>query len=257
MKRGLVSPSASSGSRPVTSPMIATAAHATPTISASRAAALCSTVESRSDRMTLGLGAVAMRRVRGLRPAGAASSGGSGCCPGTRTTQSDRCARVRGRSSVLGGMAAPLPTRTRGRRLDAVATPTATVTVPIRRCAVPQTRKRSQSGSRSPHAFPIRRRGVRLRVPAPQEPGGWYTLVMSSPPVSSHTTMCTLTVELPESVVKLLGPTTEEATRHLAELAYIELFRQGQVSSGWAAEKLGISKDDFRELLYTHDVRHD
>ena len=66
--------------------------------------------------------------------------------------------------------------------------------------------------------------------------------------------MCTLTVELPESVVKLLGQTAEGATRHLAELAYVELFRQGQVSSGWAAEKLGISKDDFRELLYTHDV---
>ena len=26
------------------------------------------------------------------------------------------------------------------------------------------------------------------------------------------------------------------------------------MSSGWAAEKLRISKDDFRELLYTHDV---
>jgi predicted HTH domain antitoxin len=37
-------------------------------------------------------------------------------------------------------------------------------------------------------------------------------------------------------------------------MAYIELFRQGRVSSGWAAEKLGISKDEFRQLLSTHDV---
>src|SRR5687767_6610649 len=77
---------------------------------------------------------------------------------------------------------------------------------------------------------------------------------MSSPPASSTTKTSTLTVALPESVVQLLGPTPEDATRHLAELAYVELFRQGKVSSGWAAEKLGISKDDFRELLNTHDV---
>ena len=71
---------------------------------------------------------------------------------------------------------------------------------------------------------------------------------------ASKTKTCTLSVQLPERVVQLLGPTPEDATRHLAELAYVELFRQGQVSSGWAVEKLGISKDDFRELLNTHDV---
>ncbi len=63
-----------------------------------------------------------------------------------------------------------------------------------------------------------------------------------------------LSVELPESVVQLLGPTPQDAARHLAELAYVELFRRGEVSSGWAAEKLGISKDAFREMLYAHDV---
>ena len=77
---------------------------------------------------------------------------------------------------------------------------------------------------------------------------------MSNSPVSPRSKFCTLGVELPESVVKLLGPTTEDATRHLAELAYIELFRQGQVSSGWAAERLGIRRVDFIELLSSHDV---
>jgi predicted HTH domain antitoxin len=77
---------------------------------------------------------------------------------------------------------------------------------------------------------------------------------MSSSPTSSQPKMRTLAVELPESAVHLLGPTPQDATRHLTEMAYIELFRQGQVSSGWAAERLGISKDDFRELLSTHDV---
>jgi predicted HTH domain antitoxin len=75
-----------------------------------------------------------------------------------------------------------------------------------------------------------------------------------STPVSPHTRTCTLTVDLPESVVELLGKTPEAAARQLAELAYVELFRQGKLSSGWAAERLGISKDDFLELLYTHDV---
>jgi predicted HTH domain antitoxin len=77
---------------------------------------------------------------------------------------------------------------------------------------------------------------------------------MSSSPTSSQSKMCTLAVELPESAVHLLGPTPRDAARHLTEMAYVELFRQGQVSSGWAAEKLGISKDEFRELLSTHDV---
>ena len=82
----------------------------------------------------------------------------------------------------------------------------------------------------------------------------WYTLTMSTSPVSSRSERHTLTVELPESVVRKLGQTTAEATRHLAELAFIELFRQGEVSSGWAARQLGIDKDDFIRLLAKHRV---
>lgn len=77
---------------------------------------------------------------------------------------------------------------------------------------------------------------------------------MNTSPASSQSKTCRLAVELPESVVSLLGKTPRGAVRHLAELAYIELFRQRRVSSGWAAEKLGISKEDFLELLYAHDV---
>jgi predicted HTH domain antitoxin len=76
---------------------------------------------------------------------------------------------------------------------------------------------------------------------------------MSSSPVSSQQT-CTLSVELPEVVVRLLASTPEEAALRLQELAFIELFRQGEVSSGWAAEQLGMSKTDFLDLLYRHDV---
>jgi predicted HTH domain antitoxin len=77
---------------------------------------------------------------------------------------------------------------------------------------------------------------------------------MSSPPTPSQTQTCTLTVDLPEVVVRLLASTTEEAALRLKELALIELFRQGEVSSGWAAEQLGITKTDFLDLLYRHGV---
>jgi predicted HTH domain antitoxin len=77
---------------------------------------------------------------------------------------------------------------------------------------------------------------------------------MSSPPSSPRPKTCSLTVELPESVVQLLGSTTEQAARHLAELAFIDLFRRGEVSSGWAAEHLKIDKRDFLDLLFDHDV---
>jgi predicted HTH domain antitoxin len=72
---------------------------------------------------------------------------------------------------------------------------------------------------------------------------------MRTSPASSRSKTRTFTVELPESVVQKLGQTTQEATRQLVELAFIELFRQGNVSSGWAARQLGIGKDDFIRLL--------
>jgi hypothetical protein len=72
---------------------------------------------------------------------------------------------------------------------------------------------------------------------------------MRTSPASSRSKTRTLTVELPESVVQKLGQTTQEATRQLVELAFIELFRQGNVSSGWAARQLGIGKDDVIRLL--------
>jgi predicted HTH domain antitoxin len=77
---------------------------------------------------------------------------------------------------------------------------------------------------------------------------------MSSSRVSTHVQTHPLTVDLPKSVINLLGPTDQVAARRLAELAYVELFRQGEVSSGWAAEQLGMSKTDFLDLLFDHDV---
>lgn len=77
---------------------------------------------------------------------------------------------------------------------------------------------------------------------------------MSSSPVSSRSARRSLVVELPERVVDLLGPTGHDAAQHLKELAFIELFRQGEVSSGWAAEQLQMTKRNFLALLAKHDV---
>jgi predicted HTH domain antitoxin len=77
---------------------------------------------------------------------------------------------------------------------------------------------------------------------------------MSTSPASSQSKIRTLTVDLPESVIQRLGSTPQEVARHLADLAFVDLFRQGEISSGWAARQLGISKDDFIRLLAKHQV---
>jgi predicted HTH domain antitoxin len=68
--------------------------------------------------------------------------------------------------------------------------------------------------------------------------------------------MRTLAVELPERVVQLLAPTPEEATARLAELALIELFRQGELSGGKVAELLGLSRAGWLDLLARRGVPH-
>ena len=79
---------------------------------------------------------------------------------------------------------------------------------------------------------------------------------MSSTPVTAETKVRTLAVELPESVVQKLGRTTQDASRHLQELAVVELFRQGELSGGKAAELLGLSRLEWLDLLARHGVPH-
>jgi predicted HTH domain antitoxin len=63
-----------------------------------------------------------------------------------------------------------------------------------------------------------------------------------------------LKVALPGDAIDMLGPSPEEAARELQVLAFVELFRRGEISSGWAAEYLGISRWDFIHLLAEHKV---
>jgi predicted HTH domain antitoxin len=59
----------------------------------------------------------------------------------------------------------------------------------------------------------------------------------------------TVTVKIPREVAELLAPSQEAVARLVLELALVELFRRGEVSSGWAAERLGIGKWDFIQIL--------
>jgi predicted HTH domain antitoxin len=61
-------------------------------------------------------------------------------------------------------------------------------------------------------------------------------------------------VDLPKELQKLLAPTEGEAAACLKKLALIELFRRGDVSSGYAAKVLGMSKWEFIDLLAEHEV---
>ncbi len=63
-----------------------------------------------------------------------------------------------------------------------------------------------------------------------------------------------VTVELPKQVLGLLALTPDEAAMYLKTLALIELFRRGEISGGWAAKRLGMSKSDFIDLLAAHEV---
>jgi predicted HTH domain antitoxin len=63
-----------------------------------------------------------------------------------------------------------------------------------------------------------------------------------------------LVVHLRKDFVQLLAPTKELATARLKQLALIELFRRGEVSSGYAAKVLGMTKPEFIDLLAEHEV---
>lgn len=63
--------------------------------------------------------------------------------------------------------------------------------------------------------------------------------------------MSTLTVnlELPRDILAALDVPEAELGARLRELIAVQLFREGRISSGKAAELLGVSKSEFVDLL--------
>ena len=62
-----------------------------------------------------------------------------------------------------------------------------------------------------------------------------------------------LTVEMPEELVELLG-SEQGASITLREAAVLELFREHKISTGKAAELLGMSYRDFLTLLQERSI---
>ena len=66
----------------------------------------------------------------------------------------------------------------------------------------------------------------------------------------------TLEVEVPGALhgTPLEGKFVEAAQQIIKERSVIRLFEQGEVSSGYAASLLGLTKHDFIQLLAKHNV---
>jgi predicted HTH domain antitoxin len=70
--------------------------------------------------------------------------------------------------------------------------------------------------------------------------------------LTPDSSQCRLSVDLPRYLAERLAPTPTEAADCLKQLALIELVRRGEISSGKAAELLGLDKWDFIQVLAEH-----
>jgi hypothetical protein len=61
-------------------------------------------------------------------------------------------------------------------------------------------------------------------------------------------------VMLPEEVLEWFGWEESEASHHIKEALLMELVRLGRISSGKAAELLGISRWDIYEVMSRYEV---
>ena len=61
-------------------------------------------------------------------------------------------------------------------------------------------------------------------------------------------------VELPEELARRLDPSGSGLAGRVLEALVLRLFQDRVISSGRAAELLGITEDDFLTLLVRHDI---
>jgi len=80
----------------------------------------------------------------------------------------------------------------------------------------------------------------------------WRLLSASDDPVAVSTT--NLQVDLSADLARLVDPTGSDVAARVRETLVLALFRDGVISSGRSAELLGISKDQFLDLLGERDI---
>ena len=64
----------------------------------------------------------------------------------------------------------------------------------------------------------------------------------------------TLTVEVSEDAVRMFGGNEKVFGREMYETAVVTWYDEGRISSGKGAELLGLSRAEFLELLFRHEV---
>ena len=64
--------------------------------------------------------------------------------------------------------------------------------------------------------------------------------------------MKAISIELPDEIVELFGEAELEVS--LKQWTLLELVRSGKLSSGKAAEILGMTRWEFMELMSSHDI---
>jgi predicted HTH domain antitoxin len=66
--------------------------------------------------------------------------------------------------------------------------------------------------------------------------------------------MNTISIDLPESALGILGKTPKDLGREILVAAVVKWFELGTISQGKAAEILGISRAEFLEVLSNYRV---
>jgi hypothetical protein len=63
----------------------------------------------------------------------------------------------------------------------------------------------------------------------------------------------TITLELPEALVDLLGP-PERLTSNVREILVLSLLRAAEITQGQAAKLLGVTRYDILDLMVLHRI---
>ena len=63
-----------------------------------------------------------------------------------------------------------------------------------------------------------------------------------------------ITISIPQEVLEIFDKSGSECARDVFETAVVKWYDDGKISSGKGAEFLGISRREFLDLLFRHNV---
>ena len=66
--------------------------------------------------------------------------------------------------------------------------------------------------------------------------------------------MKTVTVELPDDSLRILGEDARQVGRDMLIAAVLQWFQEGRLSQGQSADMLGMKRGQFFDLLYEHRI---